>query len=94
MLSELCKMEHCHCLCLHETHISTDYTRPNISGMTLVAKSPHPKIIWKHCIILKYMNLNSISVRKHGNVELLTGEMSGVVIHFVYKRPNDRIVQP
>ena len=38
---ELCKKEHCHGRCLQKTHRSTEYTRPNIAGMTLFAESPH-----------------------------------------------------
>ena len=38
-LSELCKREHCHCLCLQETHRVSDYTRPKVVVMTLVKSS-------------------------------------------------------
>ena len=41
--SELCKIQHCHCLCLQETHRAKDQARPKIPGMTLVAERPHNK---------------------------------------------------
>ena len=43
ILSELCKIPHCHCLCLQETHRAKDQARPKIPGMTLVAERPHNK---------------------------------------------------
>ena len=43
ILSELCKIQHCHCLCLQETHRAKDQARPKIPGMTLVAERPHNK---------------------------------------------------
>ena len=43
ILSELCKIQHCHCLCLQETHGSKDQAWPKIPGMTLVADRPHNK---------------------------------------------------
>ena len=42
-LSELCKIQDCHCLCLQETHRAKDQARPKIPGMTLVAERPHNK---------------------------------------------------
>ena len=43
MLSDLCKEQHCHCLCLQETHRGERKARPRIPGMTLVAERPHDK---------------------------------------------------
>ena len=43
ILSEMCKRECCHCLCLQETHRSTNLPRPNIAGMSLVVERPHNK---------------------------------------------------
>ena len=43
ILSELCKIHHCHCLCLQETHRAKDQARTKIPGMTLVAERPHNK---------------------------------------------------
>ena len=36
MLSYMCKGEHCHCLCLQETHRAPHLVRPQITGMTLI----------------------------------------------------------
>ena len=41
ILSELCKIQHYHCLCLQETHRAKDQSRPKITGMTVVAECPH-----------------------------------------------------
>ena len=78
MLSELCKREHC--LCLQETHRCSDYTRPKIAGMTLVAERPHKKY---GSFIRKDQKVNSIFVCKQGIVELLTVEIPGVAVHCV-----------
>ena len=43
MLPEMCKREHCHCLCLQKTHRAPHFARPKITGMTLVAELPHIK---------------------------------------------------
>ena len=41
ILSEMCKRERCHYLCLQEIHSPTNLSRPNIAGMLLVAERPH-----------------------------------------------------
>ena len=41
ILSEMCKRERCHCLCLQETHRHTNLSRPKIAGMSLVDERPH-----------------------------------------------------
>ena len=41
ILSELCKDEHCHCICFQDTHRANGRARPNIPGMALVAEPPH-----------------------------------------------------
>ena len=43
MLSELCKIQHYHCLCLQETHRAKDQAMPKIPSMTIVAERPHNK---------------------------------------------------
>ena len=43
ILSELCKNNHCHCLCLQETHRAKDRARTRITGMALVAERPQNK---------------------------------------------------
>ena len=43
MLSDVFKEQHCHCLCLQETHRGERKARPSIPGMTFVAERPHDK---------------------------------------------------
>ena len=42
-ISEMCKSEHCHCLCLKETHIVPHLARPKLPGITLITERPHIK---------------------------------------------------
>ena len=78
ILSELCKIQHCHCLCLQETHRAKDQARPKIPGMTLVAERPH----------------NSISVCEEENDEFITVELPGVVVHSLNKPPPEPFLLP
>ena len=85
ILSELCKIQHCHCLCLQETHQAKDQARPKITGMTLVPERPH-----KHGIsvfVRDGLQVISISVCEEENAELITVELPGVVVHSLYKPP-------
>ena len=41
ILSVMCKEQHCHCVCLQETHRSKDQPMPRIPGMAPVAECPH-----------------------------------------------------
>ena len=43
ILSEVCKRERFHWLCLPETHRPTNLSRPKITGMSLVAERSHNK---------------------------------------------------
>ena len=93
MLSEMCKRECCHCLCLQETHQSTNLPSPKIAGMSLIVERPHNKY---GCAILKQ---NDLKVKKNyervqGTVEIITIVMSGVEVHSVYKPPNDLFELP
>ena len=84
----MCQRERCHCLCLQETHRGDDSFRPKIDGMSLVAESPHKK--YGSAILFRDdLRVEKISVRTLGTVELLTIVMPGVVVHSVYKPPND-----
>ena len=93
LLSEMCQREHCHCLCLQETHRGADSLRPQIDGMSLVAESPHKKY-GSAILIRDDLRVEKISVRTLGTVELLTIVMPGVVVHSVYKPPNDQFQLP
>ena len=89
----MCKRECCHCLCLQETHRSTNLTRPKIAGMSLVVKRPHNRY---GSVILIRNNLKAgkIYERVQGTVEIITIVMPGVVLHSVYKPPNDPFELP
>ena len=84
ILSELCKDKHCHCLCLQETHRANDQARPNIPSMVLVAERPHNKH-GSSVFVRDGLKVNSISVCEVDNVEFITVELPGVVVHSVYK---------
>ena len=93
MLSEICKREHCHCLCLQGTHIAPHLTRPKITGMTLVAE--RPRIKYGSAILIRSdLKVKGVYVWEQDNVELISIEMPGVVVHSVYKPPNEKFVLP
>ena len=79
-------------LCLQETHRSSDYTRPKIAGMALVAERPHNKYGSAGFFVRKDLKVNSISVCKQRTAELITVEMPGVSVHSVYKPPTEPFV--
>ena len=93
ILSEMCKREHCHCLCLQETHRTPNLSRPKIAGMPLVAERPHNK--YGYAIFNREdLKAENVYERVQGTVELITIAMSGVVVHSVYKPPNNKIALP
>ena len=73
MLSDLCKEQHCHCLCLQETHRGERKARPRIPGMTLVAERPHDKY-GSAIFIRDDLKVKSISVTAANHVEVITAE--------------------
>ena len=93
MLSEMSKREHCHCLCLQETHIAPHLARPKIPGITLIAERPHIKY-GSAILIRSALKVKCVSVCEQDNMELISIEMPGVVVHFVYKPPNEKFVPP
>ena len=93
MLSEMCKRECWHCLCLQETHRSTNLPRPTIAGISLVVERPHSKY-GSAILIRNDLKVKNIYERVKGTVELITIVMPGVVVHFVYKPPNDAFELP
>ena len=80
MLSEMCKREHCHCLCFQETHKTPHLTKPKILGMTLIAERPHIKY-GSAILIRSDLKVKGVSVWEHDYVELISFEMPGVVVH-------------
>ena len=93
ILSEMCKRECCHCLCLQETHRSTNLPRPKIAGMSLVVECPHNKY-GSAILIQNDLKMKKINERVQGTVEIITIVMSGIIIHSVYKPPNDLFELP
>ena len=84
ILSVICKEQHC--LCLQETHRSKDQAMPRNPGMALVAERPHNKH-GSSVFIRDSLKVNNISICEEGNVELITVELSGVIVHSMYKPP-------
>ena len=93
MLSEMCKREHCHCLCLQETRRAPHLARSKITGMTLVAERPHIKY-GSDILIRSDLKVNGVSVWEQDKVELISIKRPGVVVHTVYKPPNEKFVLP
>ena len=89
----MCKRECCHCLCLQETHRSTNLPRPKIAGMSLVVERPQSKY-GSAILIRNDLKVKKIYERVRGTVELITIVMPGVVVHSVYKPPNDPFELP
>ena len=88
----MCKRECCHCLCLQELHRATNLQRPKIAGMSLVVERPHNKY-GSAILIRNDLKVMKIYERVQGTV-VITIVMSGVVVHSVYKPPNDLFELP
>ena len=82
----MCKEQHCHCLCLQENNRSKDQEMPRIPGMALIAEHSHNKHR-SSVFIRDGLKVNNISVCEEGNVDLITVELSGVIVHPMYKPP-------
>ena len=80
-------------MCLQETHRPTYLSRPKIAGMSLVVERPHNKY-GSAILIREDLKVENVYERVQGTVELITIVMSGVVVHYVYKPPNDQFVLP
>ena len=93
ILSEMCKRECCHCLCLQETHRSTNLPRPKIAGMSLVVERPHNNY-GSVILIRNDLKAKKIYERVQGTVDIITIVMSGVVVYSVYTPPNDPFELP
>ena len=86
ILSVMCKEQHCHYLCLQETHRSKDQVRPRMPGMALVAERPHNKHR-SSVFIRDGLKVNNTYVCEEENVDLITVDLPGVVVHSMYKPP-------
>ena len=61
--------------------------------MTLVAERPHNKH-GSSVFIRDGLKVNNISVCEEGNVELITVEISCVIVHSMYKPPPEHFQLP
>ena len=77
--------------CVSKKH--TNLPRPTIAGMLLVVERPHNKY-GSAILIQNDLKVNKIYERVQGTVEIITIVMPGVVVHSVYKPPNDPFVLP
>ena len=77
-----------HCLCLQETHRSKNQGRPRIPGMAIVAERPHNKH-GSSVFIRDGLKVNNISICEEENVELITVELPGIVVHSMYEPPHE-----
>ena len=93
MISDLCKKQYCHCLCLQETHRGAIKSRLRITGMTLLAECPHDKY-GSAILIRDDLKVKSISATAVNHVEMITTRLPDVVVHSVYKPPIEQFVVP
>ena len=87
ILSEMCKRE---CLSLPVSPRDTPIhhlPRPKIAGISLVVERPHK--YGSAILIRNDLKVKKIYERVQGTVEIITIVMPGVVVHSVYKPPND-----
>ena len=69
--------------------------RPSIPGMALVAERPHNKIYDGSSVFVRDgLKVNSISVCEEDNVEFITVELPGVVVHSMYNSPDEQFLLP
>ena len=87
----MCKEPHCHCLCFQETHQSKDKARPLSPGMAPVFECLHIKH-GSSGFIRDGLKVNNISVCEE--VELITVDLSVVVVHSMYKPPHEQFRLP
>ena len=91
MLSEMWKREYGQCLCRQETHRAPHFAKPKITGITLVAERSYIKY-GSAIFIRSDLKVNGVYVWEQDNVELISIEMPGVVVHSMYKPPNKKFV--
>ena len=72
---------------------NTPSQRPKIPGMTLVAERPHNKH-GSSVFVRDGLKVNSISVCEEENVQFITVELPGVVVHSLYKPPPEPFLLP
>ena len=87
VLAELCSNLQCDILCLQETHRGSDNHRPVIPGMVLVlTERPHRQ--YGSAVFVKAgSDIVPTSQSDTNNIEVLTVELTSVVVTSVYKLP-------
>ena len=93
MLSEMCERDSTVTVCVSKTHRAPHLARQKIPGITLIAEQSHIKY-GSAILIRSDLKVKGISIWEQDNVELISIEMPGVVVHSVYKPPNEKFVLP
>ena len=74
-------------------HTDPQISKPKIAGMSLVAERPHNKC-GSAILIKEDLKVENVYERVQGTVVIITIVMSGVVVHSVYKPPNEQFALP
>ena len=77
--------------CLQETHRAKDRAMPSIPDVVLVAEHPHNKH-GSSVFVRDGLKVNNIYVCEEDNVEFITVELAGVVVHSMYKPPDEQFL--
>ncbi|KAJ4933183.1 hypothetical protein JOQ06_030018 [Pogonophryne albipinna] len=86
ILADLCSKQHCDVLCLQETHRGSENNRPTIPGMVLAIERPHRQ--YGSAIFVKTGSaIEDTDMSDGHNIEVLSVELSSVVVTFVDKPP-------
>ena len=68
------------------------YTRDSQSNTSSKAERPHINKYGGVILIRSDLKVKRISVWEQGNIELIPNDMPGVIVHSVYKPPNENLV--
>ncbi|KAJ4925239.1 hypothetical protein JOQ06_017974 [Pogonophryne albipinna] len=86
ILADLCSKQHCDVLCLQETQRGSENNRPTIPGMVLAIERPHRQ--YGSAIFVKTGSaIEDTDMSDGHNIEVLSVELSSVVVTSVYKPP-------
>ena len=91
LLAQMCSNLQCDVLCLQETHRGSNNIRPTIPGMVLATEHPHRQ--YGSAVFVKTsIDIESTSCSVVNDIEILTVELSSVVVTSVYKPPPSAFV--
>lgn len=86
ILAKLCSKQQCDVLCLQETHRGSENNRPTIPGMALAIERPHRQ--YGSAVFVKAgLVIKATSMSEDHDIEVLSAELSSVVVTSVYKPP-------